>query len=221
MFSLNFFIIIYLSDCPNNRWGPGCKKRCHCLGPCNGLTGNCTAGCMPGKMGASCQEGRSGDKKKHKANHLFKINVNLSWKCSEFIWMRNRNACSIKAFPTDCPSTHWGLNCTHRCNCQGPCDHITGICIIGGCTSGKMGLSCQEGRFGDYLIISDQYHNTKLFSNNIERHTAHTIVSWPSLKQWGNSSYFRFDDDNETKYIFSQSSQGRWVNWKYTTPYII
>ena len=29
----------------------------------------------------------------------------------------------------------------------------------------------------------------------------------------GNSSYFRLDEDNKTNYIFSQSSQGRWVNW--------
>ena len=29
-----------------------------------------------------------------------------------------------------------------------------------------------------------------------------------------NSSYFRFNDDNKTKCIFSQSSQRKWVNWK-------
>ena len=37
---------------------------------------------------------------------------------------------------------------------------------------------------------------------NIERHKAHTIVSWPNPKKMGNSSYFRFDDDNKTKYIY-------------------
>ena len=50
---------------------------------------------------------------------------------------------------------------------------------------------------------------------NIKRHTAHTIVNNDD------SSYFRFDDDNKTKYIFSQSSQGKWVNWKHTAPYIV
>ena len=35
-----------------------------------------------------------------------------------------------------------------------------------------------------------------------------------------NSSYFRFDDD-KTKYIFSQSSQQRWVNWKHNPIYCI
>ena len=29
------------------------------------------------------------------------------------------------------------------------------------------------------------------------------LVSWPNPKQMGNSSYFRFDDDNKTKYIYS------------------
>ena len=38
----------------------------------------------------------------------------------------------------------------------------------------------------------------------------------------GNSSYFRFDDDNKTKYIYilSQSSQQKWVNWKHTAPHV-
>ena len=38
---------------------------------------------------------------------------------------------------------------------------------------------------------------------NIERHTAHTIVSWPNPITMGNRSYFRFDDDNKTTYIYS------------------
>ena len=32
----------------------------------------------------------------------------------------------------------------------------------------------------------------------------------------GDSSYFRFDEDNKNKYIISQSSQGEWVNWRHT-----
>ena len=53
----------------------------------------------------------------------------------------------------------------------------------------------------------------KTFPKNIDRHIADTIVSWPNTeKTMGNSSYFRFDGDNKTKYIyiyiFSQSSQG-------------
>ena len=33
-----------------------------------------------------------------------------------------------------------------------------------------------------------------------------------------NDSYFRFDDDNKTKYTFSQSSQDNWVIWRHTAP---
>ena len=35
-----------------------------------------------------------------------------------------------------------------------------------------------------------------------------------------NDSYFRFDDDNNIKYTFSQSWQANWVSWRHTPPYI-
>ena len=71
----------------------------------------------------------------------------------------------------------------------------------------------------DVAVIKYDVH-IKYNGKNIERHTAHTIVSWPNPKQWA-IVHFRFDDDNKTKYIFSQSSQGRWLNWKHTAPYIV
>ena len=35
---------------------------------------------------------------------------------------------------------------------------------------------------------------------------------WKGQLTWNESLYFRFDDDNKTKYVFYQSSQGEWVN---------
>ena len=55
-----FNTVIHLTDCPENRWGPGCDNHCNCLGPCDSVTGNCTTGCVPGKMGNTCQEGGHG-----------------------------------------------------------------------------------------------------------------------------------------------------------------
>ena len=49
-------IAVHLTDCPRYRWGLGCNNHCNCFEPCDGATGNCTAGCIPGKMGISCQE---------------------------------------------------------------------------------------------------------------------------------------------------------------------
>ena len=56
---------------------------------------------------------------------------------------------------------------------------------------------------------------------NIERHTAHTIVSWPYPKQWVivHTSDFMMIT-RQSVYILCQSSQGKWVNWKHTAAYI-
>ena len=54
------------------------------------------------------------------------------------------------------------------------------------------------------VINSDTHKNT-------ERHTAPTIVSWSNHKQWV----------IDKVYIFSQSSQGEWINWKHTAPRIL
>ena len=71
--------------------------------------------------------------------------------------------------------------------------------------------------------VSDPSLSWSQFNHkNIRRHTAYAIVSWPDPKQcMFNSSYFRYDDDNKTKYIFSQSSQGKWANWKHTASYSV
>ena len=70
--------------------------------------------------------------------------------------------------PTDCPSDRWGLNCNNRCNCQGPCNHATGRCIIGGCLPGKMGISCQEGGFGKKKLGKLADHKLLVPGNRLE-----------------------------------------------------
>ena len=58
---------------------------------------------------------------------------------------------------------------------------------------------------------------------NIERHTAHTIVSSPNPKQWVivHISDLIMIIRQVYIYIFSQSSQRKWVNWKHTAPHIV
>ena len=59
---------------------------------------------------------------------------------------------------------------------------------------------------------------------NLERHTADTIVSWPNPKQWvivHTSDLTMIIRQSIYIYIFSQSSQGEWVNWKHTAPHIV
>ena len=61
-----------------------------------------------------------------------------------------------------------------------------------------------------------------LCSKDIERHIAHTIVSWPDPKQWviAHTSDFMMIV-RQSIYIFSKSSQRKWVNWKHTAPHIV
>ena len=63
----------------------------------------------------------------------------------------------------------------------------------------------------------------KTIDKGIKKPTVHTIVSLPNPKQSIilHGSCFWFDDDNKTKYIFPKSSEGKWVNWKHTVPYIV
>ena len=59
--------------------------------------------------------------------------------------------------------------------------------------------------------------------NNTERHIVHTIVSRPNPKQWMivHSSDLMMMIRHKTNYISSQSSQGRWVNWRHRPIYIV
>ena len=69
-------------------------------------------------------------------------------------------------------------------------------------------------------IFSRKWNCWSLRCKNIERQTAHTIVSWPNPKQWvivHTSDLMVIVRQS----IFSQSSQGKWVNWKHTAPYIV
>ena len=47
-----------MTDCPKNKFGPGCKLTCHCLrnDTCNHVDGKCAVGrCYPGFTAAGCQ----------------------------------------------------------------------------------------------------------------------------------------------------------------------
>ena len=75
------------------------------------------------------------------------------------------------------------------------------------------------GLLSRYPILESSHCNStedrtpmNFIYKNIEGHT--TLIL-------NNGSYFRFDDNDKTKCIFSQSSQGKWVNWKHTAPYIV
>ena len=57
-------------------------------------------------------------------------------------------------------------------------------------------------------------------NKNINRHPAHTTVSWPNPKQWiivHNSDFMMIIRQSN---ILSQPSRGNWANWKHTAPYI-
>ena len=56
---------------------------------------------------------------------------------------------------------------------------------------------------------------------NMERYTVHTIDSWPNPKQWVIVHTSDLMMIIRKVYIFSQSSQRKWVNWKHTAPHIV
>ena len=73
-----------------------------------------------------------------------------------------------------------------------------------------------------FVHEDNQYVRVK----NIERQrpTAHTIVSWPNPKQWvivHTSALMMIIRQSIYIYIFSQSSQRNWVNWKHSPTYCI
>ena len=75
-----------------------------------------------------------------------------------------------------------------------------------------------------YLGLSATTTHSILFNKNIERHAAHTIVSWPNTKQWvivNTSDLMMIIRQKIYIYIFIQSSQGKWVNWKHTAPHFV
>ena len=71
---------------------------------------------------------------------------------------------------------------------------------------------------------SSYWKSTESLHKNIERHTAHTIVSWPNTKQWvivHTYDLMMIIKQSIYIYIFSQSPQGKWTNWKHTAPHIV
>ena len=73
------------------------------------------------------------------------------------------------------------------------------------------------------LCLYKQTKKNKILHKNIERHTAHSVVSWPNPKQWVivHTSDLMILRQSIYIYIFSQSSQRKWVNWKHTAPLIV
>lgn len=55
----------------------------------------------------------------------------------------------------ECPSQHYGMNCTGRCSghCinNEPCDHVSGVCPSG-CQDGYTGALCTDGKNFLFLL---------------------------------------------------------------------
>ena len=70
-------------------------------------------------------------------------------------------------------------------------------------------------------FLDRKFWNSHSNLKNIERRTAHTIVSWPNPKQWvivHTSDLMMII--RQSIYIFSQLSQRKWVNWKHTAHWV-
>ena len=92
------------------------------------------------------------------------------------------------------------------------------------CSSPFMIIDNMEvNHLNTWYINRLSYYGAAAFCHKyIERHTAHTIVSWPNPKQWiivHNSDLMMVIRQS----IYSDSSQGKWkwVNRKHTAPYIV
>ena len=69
-------------------------------------------------------------------------------------------------------------------------------------------------------LLQNTKYLQKVFGKNIKRYTAHTIVSWPNHKQWQkfHRPYFRFDDDNKIKHMYSHNLHKKMVKLKTHSP---
>ena len=72
-----------------------------------------------------------------------------------------------------------------------------------------------------YIIWWMTWLPVSWYHKNIERHTVATTVPWPNPKQWVIVHTSDLMTIIRQVYIFSQSSQEKWVNWKHTAPHIV
>ena len=57
-------------------------------------------------------------------------------------------------------------------------------------------------------------------NDNIERHRAHTVVSWPTLQKWLMIPISDLMMTIKWSTNISKSLKDKWVNWKHTAPCI-
>ena len=46
---------IYVPDCTDGAFGPGCLSDCHCRDKCDVISGHCSSQCEDGWVGSDCQ----------------------------------------------------------------------------------------------------------------------------------------------------------------------
>ncbi|XP_052067767.1 multiple epidermal growth factor-like domains protein 6 [Mytilus californianus] len=108
-----------IGGCPLGRYGDNCEKFCHCNGPCDLVTGNCTSGCLDGWIGYRCD--------------IVCANGNFGSKCSRH--------CSANCLNEPCH--HVSGECTGGCNEGWEGYHCTKECDVG-----YFGINCSQTCFG-------------------------------------------------------------------------
>ena len=53
----------------------------------------------------------------------------------------------------DCSDGYYGVACSTPCNCNEPCDDISGECPGGNCSEGWIGYDCQNGKYSLISIL--------------------------------------------------------------------
>ncbi|XP_052067781.1 multiple epidermal growth factor-like domains protein 6 isoform X3 [Mytilus californianus] len=149
---------IEIGGCPLGRYGINCKNVCHCNGPYDLITGNCTFGCLDGWIGyrcdIACSSGMFGNQcREHcSANCLNPPCNHVSGKCNEGC---NRGWEKYNC-TKECDIGHFGSNCSQTClGCiSNMCDKVTGRCTyISACKPGFLNgeycnQECDDWYFG-------------------------------------------------------------------------
>lgn len=157
MYFKNFIFSKINLECPEGKYGAGCRGVCLCKNnaTCDSFTGECD--CTPGWRGQYCDkvcaDGYFGSKCKQQCRCGANNKESLKLDDSTLIFSKcnpTTGECQCKAgwtgadCRTPCPQNRWGFGCDQQCKCQngGICDPITGFCE---CTSGFMGKECEHG----------------------------------------------------------------------------